>query len=145
MSSDVLIGARALLGRSAGDEAIGYFVPGFVGPEYPQAALDSAKERLRATGHTDDEGPWIPLGVGVHAGHAYVGLVGNPGEAMELTALGDDTNIGPRLPDEAGVGEIVASLRLCEMIGLATDDLEHRRLDLEGKATPLDAVVITAT
>lgn len=144
VSSDVLIGSGALLGRLAGDEAIGYFVPGFVGPEYAQAALNSAKDLLRATGHADDDGPWIPLGIGVHAGHGYVGLVGNPGEAMELTALGDDINVGARLADAAGVGEIVASLRLCEMIGLATDDLEHRKLELKGKAAPVDAVVITA-
>lgn len=144
VSSEVLIGEGALLGRLAGDEAIGYFVPGFAGPEYAQAALDSAKELLRATGHADDSGPWIPLGVGVHAGHGYVGLVGNPGEAMELTALGDDINVGARLADAAGVGEIVASLRLGEMIGLATEGLEHRKLDVKGKAAPIDAVVITS-
>lgn len=145
VSWDVLVGSGAILGRLAGDEAIGYFVPGFVGPEYARAALDSAKDLLRATGHADDDGPWIPLGAGVHAGHGYVGLVGNPGETMELTALGDDINVGARLADAAGVGKIVASLRLCDTIGLTTDDLEHRRLKLKGKATPVDAVVLTTT
>lgn len=143
VSSEVLIDAKAVLGRLAGDEAIGYFVPGFVGPEYPQAALDSAVDLLRATGHADEDGPWIPLGIGVHAGRGYVGLVGSPGETTELTALGDDINVGARLAEAAGVGEIVASLRLCETIGLDTDDLEHRSLELKGKTAPVEAVVIT--
>lgn len=142
VSSDVLIARGAILGRLAGDEAIGYFVPGFVGSGYPQAALDSAIDLLRATGHAHEDGPWIPLGVGVHAGRGYVGLVGDPGEATELTALGDDINVGARLADAAGVGEIVASLRLCEMAGLETRDLEHRTLELKGKEAPVEAVVI---
>lgn len=108
-SSKVFVDGGALLGRLAGDEAIGYFVPGIAGPDYAQAALDSALELLRATGHTDVDGPWIPLGVGVHAGNAYVGLLGEHGRATELTALGDDVNVGARLADSAGVGEVLAS------------------------------------
>jgi adenylate cyclase len=144
-SSKVLIGAGALLGRMAGDEAIGYFVPGLAGPNYAQAALDSAVELLLATGHTDEDGPWIPLGVGVHAGNAYVGSVEKEGGSTELTALGDDINVGARLADAAGVGEILASLQLTQRVGLDTDGLEHRMLNLKGKATPFEVAVITPT
>jgi adenylate cyclase len=144
-SQDVLLGANALLGRLAGDEAIGYFVPGIAGPDYAQAALDSAVELLRATGHTDEDGPWIPLGVGVHAGNAYVGLLGEQGSTKELTALGDDINIGARLADSARVGEILASLELTRMIDLDTADLEHRKLNLKGKTEPFEVAVITPT
>lgn len=144
-SSKVLIGAGALLGRLAGDQAIGYFVPGIAGPNYAQAALDSAVELLRVTGHTDADGPWIPLGVGVHAGNAFVGLLGEHGGSKELTALGDDINVGARLADAAGVGEIVASVQLTQKIGLDTDRLEHRTLNLKGKAAPFEVAVITPT
>jgi len=144
-SSDVLLEANALLGRLAGDEAIGYFVPGLAGPNYAQAALDSAVELLRATGHTDEDGPWIPLGVGVHAGNAFVGLLGAQGGSKELTALGDDINVGARLADSAGVGEVLASLELTQMIGLDTDHLEHRQLELKGKSAPLEVAVIKPT
>jgi len=141
-SSRVLIDAGALLGRLAGDQAIGYFVPGMAGPKYAQAALDSAVELLRATGHTNEEGPWIPLGVGVHAGNAYVGVLGEHGGSKEMTALGDDINVGARLADNAGVGEILASLQLANRIGLDTAGLEHRELRLKGKATPFNVAVI---
>jgi len=142
-SSKVFIQGGALLGRLAGDEAIGYFVPGLAGPNYAQAAVDSAVELLAATGHGDPDGPWIPLGVGVHAGNAYVGMLGEPGGSREMTALGDDINVGARLADSAGVGEILASLQLTRIIGLNTDGLEHRELDLKGKTAPLEVAVIT--
>jgi adenylate cyclase len=144
-SSKVLIDHGALLGRLAGDQAIGYFVPGIAGPRYAQAALDSAIELLVATGHADEEGPWIPLGVGVHAGNAFVGLLGEDGRATELTALGDDINTSARLADAAGEGEILASNQLIEEIGLDTQGLEHRTLELKGKSTPLEVAVITPT
>jgi len=44
-SSRVLVDAGALLGRLAGDQAIGYFVPGMAGPDYAQAALDATSRR----------------------------------------------------------------------------------------------------
>jgi adenylate cyclase len=138
----VLIDAGALLGRLAGDQAIGYFVPGMAGPDYAQAALDSAVELLRATGHTSEDGPWIPLGVGVHAGNAFVGLLGEHGGSKEMTALGDDINVGARLADNAGVGEVLASMQLAKRIGLDTAGLEHRELQLKGKATPFKVAVI---
>ncbi len=144
-SSKVFIDAGALLGRLAGDEAIGYFVPGIAGPRYARSALDSAIELLRVTGHSDQDGPWIPLGVGVHAGNAFVGLLGERGRPTELTALGDDINVGARLAAAADVGEIVVSTQLTEKIGLDTSDLEHRTLELKGKSAPFEVAVITAT
>lgn len=144
-SSKVLIDAGALLGRLAGDQAIGYFVPGIAGPNYARAALDSAIELLRATGHSDEGGPWIPLGVGVHAGNAFVGLLGEHGRATELTALGDDINVGARLAEVGGVGEVLVSLQLADRIGLDTHGLEHRTLALKGKSSPFEVVVMTPT
>jgi adenylate cyclase len=141
-SSEVLIRSGALMGRLAGDETIGYFVPGIAGPDYARAALNSARELLIATGHTDPDGPWIPLGAGVHAGHGYVGMVGSPGEPMELTALGDDINVGSRIADAAGIGEILASLQAADAAGLDLHDLEHRELALKGKETPIEVVVV---
>jgi adenylate cyclase len=142
-SSKVLVDHGALLGRLAGDQAVGYFVPGIAGPQYAQAALDSALELLRATGHGDEDGPWIPLGVGVHAGNAFVGLLGGHGSPTELTALGDDINVGARLADAAADGEILVSLQLTDRTGLDIRGLEHRILELRGKSSPLEVVVVT--
>ena len=86
----------------------------------------------------------MPIRAG-HAGNAYVGVLGEQTGSKELTALGDDINVGARLADSAGVGEILASLQLTQRIGLDTDGLEHRELDLKGKAAPFEVAVITAT
>jgi adenylate cyclase len=142
VSAGVLLNANALLGRLAGDQAIGYFVPGIAGPDYARVALDSAVALLRATGHGDQDGPWIPLGIGVHAGNAFVGLLGEEGSSKELTALGDDINVGARLADSALQGEILASVQLTEMAGLDAHDLEHRTLHLKGKTEPFEVAVI---
>lgn len=117
--------------------------PGWPDPTW--AALDSAVQLLRATGHADEDEPWIPLGVGVHAGNAYVGLVGEQSGSRELTALGDDFNVGARLADAAGVGEVLASLRLTQMAGLDTGGLDHRKLELKGKSEVIEVAVIKAT
>jgi adenylate cyclase len=141
-SSKVLVDAGALLGRLAGDQAIGYFVPGIAGRDYAQAACGAAVELLRATGHSDEDGPWIPLGVGLHAGNAYVGVLGEPGGSKEMTALGDDVNVGARLADNARVGEILASLHFAKTAGVEIAGLEHRELRLKGKAAPFVVAVI---
>lgn len=143
-SSDVLINAGALLGRLAGDGAIGFFVPGLAGPEYARVALEAAKELMAATGHTGPGEPWVPLGAGVHSGSAYVGMVGTAGSALELTALGDDINVGARLADHAGTGEILASLETCRLAGMETRGLEIRRVELKGKSEPLEVVALGA-
>ena len=54
----------------------------------------------------------------------------------------DDVNVGARLADNAGVGEVLASMQLVERIGLYTAGLEHRELQLKGKATPFQVAVI---
>lgn len=144
-SSEALINSGALLGRLAGDEAIGFYVPGIAGPQYAKWALQGAKELLVATGHADPDGPWIPVGAGVHAGSGYVGLVGAPGTTLELTALGNDINVGARLADLAGTGEILASIETCRLAGVAIDGLEHRDLNLKGRSKPLQAAVMRLT
>ncbi len=143
VSSRVLLSHGALLGRLAGDQAIGYFVPGIAGPDYAQAAYDSAVELLEETGHNDSAGPWIPLGVGVHAGNAYVGLLGEHGSTKELTALGDDINVGARLADAADTGEIIASDTVTRAIGLDSTRFERRALALKGKTDLFRVTVIT--
>jgi adenylate cyclase len=69
-------------------------------------------------------------------------MLGQRGGSMELTALGDDINLGARLADAAAVGEILASIQLVQEVGLDTDGLEHRHLDLKGKSEPFEVVVV---
>jgi adenylate cyclase len=53
------------------------FGSGHAGPQFVRRAVDAAQELLRATGHADPKGPWVPVGAGVHSGVAYVGTGGS--------------------------------------------------------------------
>src|SRR5512147_2835832 len=109
VASHVLIQTDALVDRLMGDEAIGLFIPGFAGPEHPRRAIEAAQELLRLTGHRDENGPWLPVGIGVHTGPAYVGVVGTEGSTADFTALGDNVNITARLASQAATGEVLIS------------------------------------
>jgi adenylate cyclase len=142
VSAHALVQHGAIVDRLAGDEAIGFFVPGMAGAAFYREALESAKEILRATGQGTQGDPWIPVGVGVHAGNAFVGWVGSPEGVMDFTALGDDVNAGARIASKAGSGEILASLDFCRKAGVEVDELEHHELLLRGKEDTVETVVL---
>jgi adenylate cyclase len=70
VATHVLIQTDALVDRLMGDEAIGLYIPGFAGPEHARRAIEAAQDLLKRTGHRDTQGPWLPVGIGVHTGVA---------------------------------------------------------------------------
>lgn len=145
VATHVLIQSDAMVDRLMGDEAIGLFIPGFSGPEHPRRAIEAAQELLRLTGHRDTKGPWLPVGIGVHTGSAYVGVVGDEESTADFTALGDNVNITARLASTAAAGEILISESTCLASKLNLDGLEHRHLELKGKSEPFDVRVLSIT
>ena len=141
VASHVLIQTDAMVDRLMGDEAIGLYLPGFAGSEHPRRAIEAARELLRLTGHQDNKGPWLPVGVGVHTGPAFVGIVGNEASTMDFTALGDNVNTAARLASEAGSGEVLISAAAFSAAHLQ-EDLERRQLELKGKSEPIGVYVL---
>jgi adenylate cyclase len=131
-----------IVDKFVGDEVVALFIPGFAGPDHAADAIAAARDLLLATGHDADE-PWIPVGAGVHTGTAYVGVVGE-GDAHDFTALGDAVNATARLASKAATGEILVTEAAARAADVATDDLERRRLELEGVSDPVDAWVAAA-
>lgn len=142
--TEALIRTDALVDKFMGDEVIGLYLPGFAGPEHARLAIEAAGDLLRATGHGDPAGPWLPIGVGVHTGVAYVGAVGSEGGLSDVTVLGDVANTAARLASAAGPGEILVSSATCAAAGLATDQLELRALQLKGRSESVDVRVLRA-
>ncbi len=134
VATHVLIQTDALVDRLMGDEAIGLYVPGFAGPTHSRKAIEAAQELLRLTGHRDSKGPWLPVGIGIHTGSAYVGVVGGEDNPADFTALGDNVNITARLASQAGPGEILISDAAYAAAGIDLGTLEHRELELKGKS-----------
>jgi len=143
VSSEVLIERDAIIEKFVGDEVVGLFIPFMAGREHARRAIEAAEELLRATGHGSAEGPWVPLGAGVHTGSAFVGIVGSSGSASDFTALGDPVNIAAHLASQAAIGEVLVTDEASAAAGLAAGGLEHRHVSLKGH--PIDAFVLAAS
>lgn len=136
-----LLKENALIDRLIGDEAVALFVPILAGSEHAQAAVRAARGILTATGHEETNGPWVPVGIGVHTGMAFVGAVGGAG-VSDITALGDEVNLTARLASIAKAGEIIMTEATRAAATLPADGLEAHHFDLKGRSTPVDAWVM---
>ncbi len=145
-ATDVLITYDALVDKFVGDEVIGLFIPGYTGPAHARKAVQAARDLLQVTGHGSPNGPWLPVGVGVHTGIVYVGSVrGVQGIGADFTALGDNVNVTARLASKAGAGEILVSDGAYQAADLDLGALEQRQLELKGKTDLVGVRVLKAS
>jgi adenylate cyclase len=121
-----------------------FFVPAFTKPNHAQAAIEAGKGILRATGHGTGQTPWIPVGVGVNTGVAYIGSMKMDGGRTDITILGDVVNTTARLCSQAAAGEVLISRNAQAASGLSLNDHELRTLSLKGKQRSVDAWVVKA-
>jgi adenylate cyclase len=135
-ASDVLIKTDAWIDKLVGDEIIGLYIPGFAGPDYSRHAVEAARSLLAATAYV------APVGVGVHFGKVFVGMVGSEGGVSDLTALGDNMNIAARLASNAAAGEALISEPAVTAAGIDAGSLEQRMLQLKGRSESVPVRVI---
>lgn len=119
-----------LIDKLMGDGVMALFIQGFAGADHPAKAVAAAREILRAVE--------LPVGAGVHTGNAWVGFVGHE-DVIDFTALGDAVNTASRLGSEARTGELLLSDATVKAAGIATDRMSPRRVELRGRAEPIDA------
>ena len=142
---NVLVQAGAFIDKLVGDEVTAHFFPGYTGVEHARKAVEAGQALLRVTGHGEPGGPWVPVGVGVHTGTAWVGsIVGASGTGSDFTALGDNVNIAARLASKAGVGEVLISEATSTAARIKTEGLERRTLELKGKSETISVSVLHA-
>jgi adenylate cyclase len=145
VATHTLIHSNALIEKLIGDEVVGLYTPGFAGLNHTQRAIEAAQQILRATGHEQAEGPWIPVGIGVHTGLAFIGSVGQANSMTDIAALGDSVNTAARIASQAKTGEVLVSEAARQNGQLATTNLESRDLQLKGRAEPVDVWVVSAS
>jgi adenylate cyclase len=126
--------------KFVGDELVATFFPLLSGEEHAARGVEAASALLRATGHADPGGPWVPLGAGVHTGPTWVGAVGDQAR-RELTILGDSVNTTARLASVASQGEILVTSDAAQAATLGPA-LPRRSLELKGKVETTEVVVI---
>jgi len=143
VANHVFIHSDALLNRLVGDQVIGLYVPGFAGSNHRDKAIQAAQRLLRETGHGSGDGPWLPIGVGVHTGVAFLGSVGSYENAVDIAVLGDPPNVAARLSSSAATGEVIIS-EAAYVHDPKLENLEKRLLTLKGKSQPVSVYVVKA-
>jgi adenylate cyclase len=111
------------------------------GKDHARAAIQAGHDLLHAVGYGGTSDPWLPLGVGVHTGITFMGLIGTDSGVRDITVLGDTANTTARLSSVAAGGEVLISDAACAKAGYDTSGLEARNLQLKGRAEPIDVHV----
>ena len=142
-SAQILIEHNALVNRLVGDQVIGLFAPRFAGENHAAVAIEAALEILRLTGHADPDGPWAPVGIGIHTDSAYVGAVGSKDGVNEIAVLGNAANLTARLSSKAAQGEVLISEQALAAAQLSDPAPEKRRLKLKGFSKTVPVRVLT--
>jgi adenylate cyclase len=137
-TTKILFDSGALVEKLIGDEVTGFYTPGFSGLDHARVAVEAARAIQTATG------PWIPVGIGVHTGLAYVGSVNSDSGVTNIAVLGDTANTGARLASAAGAGEALISQATAAAAGLEPSGMEMRRLELKGRSEPIEVWVLGA-
>lgn len=135
VATRVLIDSDAWIDKLVGDEVIAFYLP-FL-EDHAARAVRAARELMRATGQGSPEGPWIPVGIGIQTGTAFVGTIGSEDTVTDFTALGDAVNVAARLVSAAAAGEILMSEPTYTAAGLAGENLERRELTVKGRTEPV--------
>lgn len=138
VATDVLVDADAMVDRLVGDEVVGLFIPGLAGQQHARKAVEAAQRLLQRTGHHDPGGPWLPVGVGIHTGTAFVGVVGGTdNRPTDFTALGDNVNITARLASAAKMGQILISDEALVAAEIDPGTMQHQQIEVKGKDAPV--------
>jgi adenylate cyclase len=144
-ATEVLVRHGATIDKLIGDEVMAFFVPGFSGPEFKEAAVRAGQSLLRAVGYGGGAEPWLPVGVGIDAGTAFVGNVGSEG-FVDFTVLGDPVNTAARIQAAAEPGELLVGEAAYAVVASRYPASEARDVPLKGtertvrvRSLPLDA------
>ena len=136
VATQVLIDHDAIIDKLLGDSVMALFLPGVAGPGYRDMAVRAGEALLRGVGYGTPAGPWLPLGVGIHAGPAFVGNVGAEG-VVDFTAIGDTVNVASRIQAQAAAGTILMSETVYAAVANRYGKLNSRTLTLKGKQEPV--------
>ena len=143
ISSSVIDEEGGMVDKYLGDGVFAMFIPGFSGPDHARHAIEAGRRLVAATKDAEAGLAWIPVGVGVHSGTAYTGVVGGGPEMLDFTAVGDAVNVASRLGSTAQPGQLLVSAATVNSAEMDTAGFDRRRLRLEGRQEEIDTFVIT--
>jgi adenylate cyclase len=140
ISTRILADHNAIIDKLVGDEVMALFIRGFAGDTYVEKMAASAEDLLRDIGFGKGD-PWLPVGIGLDFGRAFVGNVGTTG-VKDFTALGDVVNTAARIQSHARPGQIVMTDRAFAVVADRYPQASKVDLELRGKSEPVSVRVI---
>lgn len=142
IAGDAIQASGGLVDKYLGDGVLALFLPGYCDQDPSVTAVRAALRILDdVADHADlpaSQRP-LPVGVGVHTGVAYVGIVGQAGQPTNFTALGDAVNVAERVSSSAAAGELMVSDAAAQHLPAPPAGAERRDLELKGVAEPVPA------
>lgn len=128
----VIIEEDGLVEKLAGDAVAAFWGAGFAGRKYVQRTVKAAQHLQKVMAQEA-----IPVGIGVHSGVAFFGVVGTVDGLTNISAIGEEVNKAARLSSAARAGEIIVSEQALDDAGIDGSHLESRRLELKGISEPV--------
>jgi adenylate cyclase len=133
---------NGIIDKFLGDGIMVLFIPVITGELLALRAIETGEAILREVEDPELVAGGVRVGVGVHAGEAFVGAIGSD-DRLDFTALGDTVNVAARLGSDAGAGELLVSQAAWQAAGRGEEG-ERRTLSVKGRTEPLDVVVLRA-
>jgi adenylate cyclase len=135
-ATEVLIRHDATVDKLIGDEVMAFFVPGFAGPDFKRSAVRAGLVLLQTLGYGGEREPWLSVGIGIDAGVAFVGNVGDE-HFMDFTVLGDPVNTAAHIEAAAKSGELLVGESTFAAVADQYPDCKLHRLVVKGKEAPI--------
>jgi adenylate cyclase len=116
-----------LVEKLAGDAVAAFWGAGFAGKDYVAKTIHAA-QKIQKRMQVQN----IPVGIGVHAGIAFFGAMGEENGLVNISAIGDEVNTAARIASKAAATEILISEVALEQAHMTAIELESRKLELKG-------------
>jgi adenylate cyclase len=126
-----------LVEKLAGDAVAAFWGAGFAGKDYVAKTIRAAQTIAREMKSQN-----IPVGIGVHAGAAFFGAMGEENGLINISAIGEEVNTAARIASKAPAGEIFVSENAITKAGIDSAGLESRNLELKGISEPVTVRVM---
>jgi adenylate cyclase len=121
-----------LVEKLAGDAVAAFWGAGFAGQDYVARTIRAAQKIQKVMAQQK-----IRVGIGVHAGVAFFGAMGEENGLINVSAIGDEVNTAARIASKAAAGEILVSESAFKAAGIESGQLESRNLELKGISAPV--------
>ena len=131
-----------IIDKFLGDGVMALFIPVIAGENHAGRAIDAGRAVLAGVEREGLARRGLAVGVGVHTGDAFVGVVGGD-EKLDFTALGDTVNVASRLGSQAGPGELLVSRSAWDRAGAGVPGTE-REIEIAGRSGTLAVVTARA-